>query len=182
MKETEMKTQLTAAGRRLLTGRLFFLIVLAMASPATLVCAQTAAPNGREKESLSALMATVKEQQAQIKRQQKEIDSLKVNSPGDGDNVAGTIVGSGTPVKRIISITKSIVFSNPNNTSVDVSVPGAQPTDLVLIGIQDQVFEKRVFTGRVDKAGNVQVRVFTSMPAPAIPTPPILVRIVVVGF
>jgi DNA-binding protein YbaB len=179
MKETEMKTQPTTTRRESLLCRLFFLLVLATFSPATLVFAQT--PRNPEKD-LGALMATMKEQQEQIKRQQKEIDSLKLGQPGDGGNVAGTIVGSGTPVKRVISVTKSIVFSNPNDTWVDVSVPGAQPTDLVLIGVTDQLFGKRVFTGTVDKTDNVRVRIYTSMPVPAIPTLPILVRVVVVGF
>lgn len=176
-----MKAQPTIR-RESLRYRFLILLVLAVFSPVTLVCAQTAESKGREKESLNTLLATVKDQQEQIRRQQKEIDSLKGNSPGDGGNGAGTIVGSGTPVKRIISVTQSIVFSNPNDTLVTVSVPGAQPTDLVLIGVQDQLPGKRVFTGIVDKADSVRVRVYTAMPVPALPTAPILVRIVVVGF
>jgi len=177
-----MKTQPMTLWRESHLSRFLWLLMLVTFSPATLVCAQTPPSSVRENESLSSLRTIVKDQQEQIRQQQKQIDILQSGASGEGSDVAGTVVGSGTPVKRLISVTKSIVFNNPNDTWVDVSVPGAQPTDLVLIGAQDQSFAKRVFTGTVDKAGNVRVRIFTSLPGPAIPTPPILVRVVVLGF
>lgn len=175
-----MKTQCLTTRRESLSRRFLWLLLLAIFSPATLVCAQSPSP-GREKESLRALIATVKEQQEQIRQQQKQIDSLKLGQSDSGSEVPGTIVGSGTPVKRLISVTQSVVFSNANESSVNVSVPGAQTGDLVLIGVPDQ-YPLRAFTGTVDKADDVRVRIYAPLPGPAVPTPPILVRVVVIGF
>lgn len=187
MKETEMKTQPTMTERGSFHCRFFLLLVLAAFSPATLVCAQT--PKNREtevkSESISTLMIAVKEQREQIRQQQQEIDNLKKlnapGTPGENGNDPGTIVGTGTPVKHIISVSKSIAFNSPNDSWVDVAVPGAQLTDLVLIGVP-YVSGKRFYTGYVDKPDNVRVRVFTSVPAPNLPTQPIVYRIVVIGF
>ena len=138
-----MKIQMTKKWHESFQCRLFLMVVIATLSVTTLVRAQTATARGGEKDAkpaaVAALMTTVKDQQQQIRRQQQEIESLKkpgnLGAPGDGDSGPGTIVGSGTPIKHIISMTQSLVFSSPNSASIEISVPGAQPTDLVMIGL-----------------------------------------------
>ena len=111
-----MKTQPMTLWRESHLSRFLWLLMLVTFSPATLVCAQTPPSSVRENESLSSLRTIVKDQQEQIRQQQKQIDILKSGASGEGSDVAGTVVGSGTPVKRLISVTKSIVFNNPNDT------------------------------------------------------------------
>ncbi len=181
-----MKAQQTTQ-RKSFQCRFFLLLVLAALSPASLVCAQTSTDGTKDpgSDQISTLVTTVTEQQAQIKRQQKEIDSLKKPGPlgtANDNGHGGTIVGSGTPVKHIISVTQSLVFSDPNSSSVDVSVPGAQLTDLVMIGVPDSTNDRLFFRGAVVNNGQVRVTIHTAVPVYKSPTQPMLIRIVVIGF
>jgi hypothetical protein len=183
-----MKTQVTKNRRASRRGSLL-LVVFAIFNTATLISAQTPASQGREKnsnpETLTALMTTVKEQQEQIRRQQKEIDNLKLGNfgtPGDTGNGPGTIVGGGTPIKHIISVTQSLVFSGQNVATLELSVPGAQPTDLVMVGVPADTPLTYIIRASVPKADKVQFKIHATSPGPNLPAQPILCRIVVIGF
>jgi hypothetical protein len=205
-----MKTQTTTTERASFGCRVLFLLVLGMLSPATLVCAQTTAARSREPESLSALAAAMKEQQEQIRRQQKEIDYLKkvgaLGTPTDEDSAPGTVVGSGTPIKHIFVVNRSLSLSpkkiGNGMGDAEFSLPGAKPGDLVLVTTPDVpvVDSPNSLRGKVTAENKVNVQVWNLFPQPPpgfggyvndpdhpytpkfVPAPPMSFRIIVIGF
>jgi hypothetical protein len=186
-----MKTQPTTRRRKSLRFRFFFLLILATISPASLVCAQTATSTHRDKHHVTAKkvesgrardsVIVAREKQRQTNQQRNEpADARKLITSNDT-----LTVGGGTPIKHIISVTKSIVFSNSNSSMVEVSVPGATPTDLVMIGVADNTFEPLSVSvrGVVESADKVLIRLKrVGLPGPNFPLSPIMCRIVVIGF
>jgi len=186
-----MKTKQTTTPRKSFRGRFLFLLILATFSPASLVCAQTATSTHRDRHHVTARkiesgrardsVIVDKEKQGQTNQQRKEpADARKLINANDT-----LTVGNGTPIKHIISVTQSIVFNNSNSSMVDVSVPGAKPTDLVMIGVPDNTFEPLSVSvrGVVESDGNVRIRIKrVGLPGPNFPLPAIMCRIVVIGF